>query len=103
MSNLLILTNPTRHGLPAGPEVARKGPDRVKRRPARVPLNLLRVHARGVLNQADNLKRSLERKKTHDYLNKCCFTDYFESIEHPSEILRNSAVTEFLDLAEEGG
>ena len=44
-----------------------------------------RVHAQGVLNQADNLKRSLERKKTHDYLNKCCFTDYFESIEHPSE------------------
>ena len=43
------------------------------------------MHARGVLNQADNLKRSLERKKTHDYLNKCCFTDYFESIEHPSE------------------
>ena len=39
----------------------------------------------GVLNQADNSKRSLERKKTHDYLNKCCFTDYFESIEHPSE------------------
>ena len=58
----------------------------------------------GVLNRADNLKRSLERKKTHDYLNKCCFTDYFESIEHPlPKILRNSAVTEFLDLTEEGG
>ena len=34
------IPNP-RQGLPAGPEVSRKGPDRVKRRPARVPLNLL--------------------------------------------------------------
>ena len=43
-----------------------------------------RLHARGGGRCSEQFKRSLERKKTHSSLNKSCFTNDSESIEHPS-------------------
>ena len=43
-----------------------------------------RLHARGGGRCSEQFKRSLERKITHSALNKSCFTNDSESIEHPS-------------------
>ena len=49
-----------------------------------VPDGKTRLHVRGGGRCSEQFKRSLDRKKTHSSLNKSCFTNDSESIEHPS-------------------